>query len=200
MPHMRILLSIVITFSINVIFLMGQDSQMKSIFDGKSLAGWMEPEDNIYFSANDGILSIKNGPDLKGSILWTEKEYQDFIIQLDFKFITDTVDSGVFLRSDDQQIQIGISGSLKRDMTASPYIPGKKYPVEAQGVKELLNLDDWNTMKIKVVGSVYTVWLNGDEVMSYTSENTLEKGPIGLQLHANREMEIDYKDIKVEEI
>lgn len=200
MPRIQLLLIVISAIVLNVCSLSAQNAQMEPIFNGNSLNGWIEPDNNIYFSANDGILSVKNGPDLKGSILWTEKEYKDFIIQLDFKFLTDTVDSGVFLRSDDQQIQIGISGSLKKDMTASPYIPGKKYPVEAQGVKELLKLDDWNTMKIKVVESDYTVWLNGDEVMTYTSENTLEKGPIGLQLHGNRIMEIDYRNIMVEEI
>ena len=60
-----------------------------------------------------------------------------------------TIDSGIFIRTEKQQIQIGESGSLKRDLTGSPYIPGKGYPVEAENVKELLKMDDWNTMKVK---------------------------------------------------
>ena len=110
------------------------------------------------------------------------------------------VDSGFFLRSENDQIQIGISGSLKRDLTGSPYIPGKSYPVEAKGVKELLKLDDWNSMKIRVVGPTYTVWLNGQQVMTYTSENMPEKGPIGLQLHPNNEMTVAFRNLKVGEI
>lgn len=174
--------------------------KMKKIFNGKSLKGWVEPENNIWWSAGDGILSVKSGPDKKGSILWTEKEYEDFIVQADFKMGEGTVDSGIFLRSEEQQIQIGISGSLKRDMTGSPYIPGKAYPVEAKGVKELLKLDDWNTMKVQAKDNVYTVWLNGEEVMNYTSENVPEKGPIGLQLHPGNEMTIDFRNIMVAEL
>lgn len=177
-----------------------KEPKMKKIFNGKSLKGWIVPENNIWWSAEDGVLSVKSSPDKKGSILWTKKEYEDFIVQTDFKMGEGTVDSGIFLRSEDQQIQIGISGSLNRDMTASPYIPGKGYPVEADGVKDLLKMDDWNTMKVQVENKVYTVWLNGQQVMTYTSGNASEKGPIGLQLHPNTEMAIDFRNIKVAEL
>src|SRR5690606_35898076 len=134
-------------------------------------------------------------PKLTGSILWTTKEYDDFVVQLDFKFGKGTVDSGIFMRGDGEdapQIQIGISGSLKRDMTASPYVPKQGYPVEAEGIPELLKMDDWNTMKAQAVGNQYKVWLNGKEVMNYTLENAKLHGPIGLQLHPGKEMSIDF--------
>lgn len=181
-------------------FVQAEDPKMKKIFNGKNLNGWVAPENNIWWTAQDGVLTAKSGPDKKGSILWTEKEYENFIIQADFKMGEGTVDSGIFLRAEDQQIQIGISGSLKRDMTASPYIPGKGYPVEADGVKELLKLDDWNTMKVQAQDNVYTVWLNGQEVMNYTSDNATDRGPIGLQLHPNNEMTIDFRNIMVAEL
>ena len=82
-------------------------------------------------------------------------------------------------------------------MTASPYIPGKGYPVEAKGVKELLKTDDWNSMKIEATGKTYISWLNGKKVMTYTSESAIEKGPVGIQLHGNRDMAIDYRNIKI---
>ncbi len=109
------------------------------------------------------------------------------------------VDSGIFIRSENDQIQIGISGSLKRDLTGSPYLPKLRYPVEAK-VKDILKTKDWNTMKIKVVDKTYTVWLNGIEVMNYTSESIPANGPIGIQLHPGNEMSIDYKNIRLAEL
>lgn len=197
---MRTKLLGVFLLSIILAMVPAKEPKMKKIFNGKNLKGWVIPENNIWWSANDGILTAKSGPDKKGSILWTKKEYEDFIVQADFKMGEGTVDSGIFIRSEDQQIQIGESGSLKRDMTASPYIPGKGYPVEAEGIKELLKMDDWNTMKVKAEGNEYTVWLNGEEVMNYTSENVPEKGQIGLQLHPNREMDIEFRNIMVAEL
>ena len=129
--------------------------------------------------------------------MWTTTEFKDFVMTFEFKMGKGTVDSGIFMRNDHDQIQIGISGSLKRDMTASPYIPGKGYPVEAKGVKELLKTDDWNSMKIEATGKTYISWLNGKKVMTYTSESAIEKGPVGIQLHGNRDMAIDYRNIKM---
>ncbi|MBV6643707.1 MAG: DUF1080 domain-containing protein [Cyclobacteriaceae bacterium] len=177
-----------------------KDPKLKKIFNGKDLSGWVAPEGNIWWSANNGILTAKSSPDQKGSILWTEKSYKDFIIQADFKFGDGTVDSGIFLRTENEQIQIGESGSLKRDMTCSPYIPGKGYPVEASNIKELLKMDGWNTIKVKTVGSVYTIWLNGKEVLEYDSDTAIEEGSVGLQLHPGRDMTIDFKNILFAEL
>ncbi|MBP8941909.1 MAG: DUF1080 domain-containing protein [Saprospiraceae bacterium] len=174
--------------------------KLHKIFDGKTLSGWKVPENNTCYSASKGILYIQSNAEKKGSNLWTEKEYKNFIFQTDFKMGDGTVDSGVFLRSESDQIQIGISGSLKRDLTGSPYIPGLRYPVEATGVAQILKPKDWNTMKIRVVDKTYTVWLNGKMVMTYTSEKIPAMGPIGLQLHPGNEMSIQYRKIKLAEI
>ena len=173
--------------------------EFTSIFNGKDLSGWKAPKDNIWWLAEDGILQVRSGPKQKGSILWTEKEYANFVVELEFRFGEGTIDSGVHLRNQDQ-IQIGISGSLKRDMTASPYIPGKGYPVEAEGVKDLLKQDDWNHLRIEVRGMEYVTHLNGKKVMTYVTETGKKKGPIGLQLHAKRDMKIDFRNIGVTEL
>jgi hypothetical protein len=191
-------LILLVLFCVSLVY--GDEPELKSAFNGNDFEGWQEPKDNIWWSAKDGLLRVKSCPKKKGSTLWTDKEFTDFVVELDFKFGPGTVDSGVFIRDGREQIQIGISGSLKRDMTCSPYIAGKGYPVEAEGVKDLLKLDDWNTIRIKAIGKEYTAWLNGKQVMTYESASAVEKGRIGLQLHGNRDMQIDFRDIKIGEI
>ena len=176
-----------------------------SLFNGKDFTGWKVPKDNIWWSVVDGTIVAKSGPRKRGSNLWTERHYTDFDMSCEFRF-DGKGDSGVFLRDGGQQIQIGISGSLKRDMTASPYISGKGYPVEAEekegvkGVKNLLKVNEWNSLRIVAAGPVYDVWLNGVHVMTYTSENAKKKGPIGLQLHGNKVMSIDFRSLTVKEL
>ena len=172
------------------------DGELKSIFNGKDLTGWDVPDNNIWFTVKDGVLKLENGPQKKGQTLWTSDEYENFEMEFDFKMGKGTVDSGVYVRNSREQIQIGISGSLKRDMTGSPYISGKGYPVEAKGVKELLKRDDWNTMKICAEGKKYTVWLGGEKIMTYESDSAIKKGKIGIQLHGNRVMSIEYRNLK----
>lgn len=195
-----------ITLLFAMIFIVGnswaqsENVKLKKVFNGKNLKGWDIPENNIWWSVEDGLLKVKSGPEKTGSILWTSKVFKDFVVQADFLLGEGTVDSGIFLRDEKQQIQIGESGSLKRDMTCSPYIPGKGYPAEAEGIADLLKKDDWNTLKIKAVGKDYTIWLNGTQVLEFHSESAIEEGKIGIQLHPNRDMTIDYKNIKVAEI
>ena len=179
--------------------LFAQEPKLKKIFNGKNLNGWKLPPDLTCWKVSRGVLFVKNNAEKKGSNLWTEKNYQNFIISADFLMGDGTVDSGIFLRSENDQIQIGISGSLKRDLTASPYLPKLKYPVEAN-VKDILKPTDWNTMKIKMVDKTYTVWLNGKEVMTYTSKDIPASGPIGLQLHPGNEMSIKYRKIRLAEL
>ena len=71
--------------------------------------------------------------------------------------------------------------------------------MEAKGIAELLKEGEWNTMKITAVGPVYTVELNGKEVVTYTSETAKDKGPVGLQVHPGKEMKILFRDISLEE-
>ncbi len=194
----KILLVIFVFLGASTI-LFAQEPKLKKIFNGKNLNGWKLPPDLTCWTASRGVLFVKNNAEKKGSNLWTEKNYQNFIISADFLMGDGTVDSGIFLRSENDQIQIGISGSLKRDLTASPYLPKLKYPVEAN-VKDILKPTDWNTMKIKMVDKTYTVWLNGREVMTYTSKDIPASGPIGLQLHPGNEMSIKYRNIRLAEL
>ncbi|NNC86829.1 MAG: DUF1080 domain-containing protein [Akkermansiaceae bacterium] len=176
------------------------DGHDVELFNGKDLGGWKVPENNIWWSVEEGTIVAKSGPKKKGSILWTEESFKDFIVEAEFRF-DGTGDSGIFLRNSKEQIQIGISGSLKRDMTCSPYIAGKGYPVEAEeakgtkGVKGLLKIDAWNKLQVRVTGPKYEVKLNGKQVMTYVSETAPKEGPVGLQLHAGKDMKIEFRNV-----
>ena len=195
------LLAIVLALLVNGV---SRAQSLTAAFNGKNLQGWnVEPSEskNIWWTVEDGgVLKLENGPKKTGSTLWTDKEFGNFVMEFEFKMGKGTVDTGVYVRNSKEQIQIGISGSLKRDMTGSPYIAGKGHPVEAEGVKDLLKLDDWNEMTIVAKGKNYSVWLNGDKVMTYDSESAIEKGPLGIQLHGNREMSAHYRNIKIAEL
>ena len=135
--------------------------KLKPIFNGKDLSGWEVPDGNDeagWYKAVEGVLKIQSGSKKKGSILWSKKKYRNFVVEFEFRMGEGRVDSGMHVRTKDQ-IQIGISGSLNRDMTCSPYIPGKGYPVEAKNIKKLLRPKDWNTMRIQAIGKEYTCLL-----------------------------------------
>lgn len=170
----------------------------RMLVDG--FAGWEPLRHAESWSLEDGTLTLVSDPAREGSTLWTVADYGDFIVELEFHFDEGTIDSGVFLRREGDQIQVGTSNSLKRDLTGSPYIAGKGYPVEAERVAELLKLDGWNAMKIVAVGADYDVWVNGEHVMHYRSETAIERGPIGLQIHPGNAMRMRYRNVRLAEL
>lgn len=166
----------------------------------KDLTGFTFKEAK-HWAVEAGVLTISNDGGA-GDNLFTEKaDYTDFELSVEFKFESGTIDSGIFLRDNKEQIQIGESGSLKKDMTALPYIPSKKgYPVQVDTVVQVLKMDDWNTLKIRVTGNSYTTWVNGTEIMTYESDTIAESGPIGIQVHPKREMKMHYRNLSITEL
>ncbi len=97
-------------------------------------------------------------------------------------------------------MQIGVSRSLKKDMTTSFYTGSKeKYPESGQGkdVEKLIKPGDWNHFRIEVKGNHFTTYLNGKKSSDYVSDNYAEEGPIALQIHPGLMMRVDFRDIKV---
>ncbi|MCE9557300.1 MAG: DUF1080 domain-containing protein [Planctomycetes bacterium] len=165
-----------------------------SLFNGKNLSGFRVPQPNPWWTVKNGVLVGVNDTAKKGIMLWTDKLYQDVIVEVEFRF-TGEIDSGVMLRQPEIQAQIGVSRSLKKDMTGSIYAHGK-YPKTATGIDKLLKVGDWNTMRFQAKGSTYDVWLNGQHVLNYGDKAFPDPAPIGLQIHGGVEMKIEFRSIK----
>jgi hypothetical protein len=58
-----------------------------SLFNGKNFEGWVVPEgDNGHWKVIDGVIDYDARSEAKGEKhLWTEKEYGDFILKLDWR-------------------------------------------------------------------------------------------------------------------
>lgn len=164
------------------------------IFNGRDLSGWKAVEGG-FWKVIDGILVGENDAEKKGSMLYTERDYGDVILEGEVRW-SGEIDSGFMLRRPEIQLQIGVSRSLKRDMTCSFYVGG--YPEEAQAKRagELLRPGDWNRIRIHAEGDTFTVWLNGEEVSRYTTPKPSAPGPIGLQIHGGLEMKVEFRNLR----
>ncbi|MBC8876072.1 MAG: DUF1080 domain-containing protein [Planctomycetes bacterium] len=150
-----------------------------SLFDGKTLDGWHLVHD-AKFVAEDGVLK------LNGGLGWlrSDKEYSDFVLRLEFRFMKPKQDGGVFLRSNTE---------------GKPW-PSRKYEVQVEntvrmakifGAEHELNVEltqktlkpigEWNEYDIKLVGSRLEVRLNGELVSRSNSTGNLTRGCLGLQ-------------------
>jgi hypothetical protein len=168
---------------------------LPSIFNGQDLSGWQAPSEPSYWSVVGGAIVGQSDDRMKGSMLYTEQPYGDAIIEAEVRF-TGEIDSGIMLRKPEVQVQIGVSRSLKRDMTCSFYTG--KYPEEARAPKaaDLLKPGAWNRIRVEAKGDTFTVWLNGKQVSQFKDAKYAAPAPIGLQIHAGLVMKVEFRDIR----
>ena len=176
------------------------DVQLQPLFNGKDLTGFKAPSPNPWWKVVDGVLVGESSPDKKGNVLYTDKAYGDFALESDVRF-PDNIDSGFIYGKPELQVQIGVSRSLKVDMTGSIYYKGK-YPPEARakGVDKLLKVGDWNTIRMEKKGKTTKVWLNGQHVLTFDCPEEIKPAPIGLQIHPGVVMKVEFKNLKTAEL
>ena len=194
-----------ISFIILVFAFSGFKPANEKLFDGKTLDGWKaDPEETAsHWMVKKGKILYGENPDEKGSMLWTTENYKNYELELEYKTLTDDYDTGVFPRGNGTQVQIGISRSLQRDMTACIYAPKDEqgsYPGQTDKVKEYHKVGKWNHLKIIVEGKRIQTFLNGEPFVDYTSKTMNESGPIGLQLHGGVHMAVQFRKINIKEL
>lgn len=70
------------------------DAPWQTLFNGKDLAGWVRVHD-VTFEVVDSNLRLVKGM----GWLRTEKEYEDFILEFEWRALEDKYDSGMFIRA-----------------------------------------------------------------------------------------------------
>lgn len=197
-------LRLLAAFAALIVSVSAADVKMESAFNGKDLSGWQNAQNNEFWKAVDGVLVGENNAAKKGNMLYTEKSYQDAVIECEVRFSGD-IDSGIMMRKDEKgkkdiQMQIGTSRSLKKDMTCAFYVG--KYPESgwAPKVATLWKNNDWNKIRFQAKGDTYTVWLNGEQVSNYVDAGYPKAAPIGLQIHPGVVMKVEYRNISIGEI
>ncbi len=175
-----------------------------NLFDGKTLEGWeCDPADLAsHWKVENGEL-IGDNQDEKASMLWTTRTYKDYELELEYITLTKDYDTGVFPRGNGHQVQIGISRSLQRDMTACIYAPKDEkgaYPGQTDKVDEFHKVGEWNHLRIVMTGKRIQTFLNEEPFVDYEGIVINDEGPIGLQLHGGVHMAVKFKNIKIKEI
>ncbi len=182
------------------------EPKLEPLFNGKDLTGFKADASKDFWRAEGGVLIGENDAAKKGNYLWTEKEYKDFVIEFDVRWKGTPprgVDTGVEMRKPNIQLQLGVSGSLKVDMSGSFYVGKPGYP-EAGQAKEAKTLmkpeGEWNHFRIQAKGDTFTCWINGQKASEYTDAKFSGAAPLGFQIHPGVEMKCEYRNVKIAEL
>jgi hypothetical protein len=172
------------------------NAQKRPLFDGKTLKGWKAIVGAApYAIENSAIVGTmtKNSPN---SFLVTEKEYGNFVLELDIKLEGAETNSGIQTRSHfDPNANKGAGLVYGRQIEVDPtprawtggiYDEARRlwlYPLELNpGTKNLYKAEQFNHYKIECIGNETKTWVNGVPV-AYVIDTLDQTGFIGLQVH-----------------
>jgi Domain of Unknown Function (DUF1080) len=164
-----------------------------NLFNGKDLSGWKQVNGKAKYAVADGMIVGTCVKDSPNSFLATEKEYGDFILEVQIK-IDEGINSGIQFRSLQKQedgrvfgYQMEVDHRKERSWSGGIYDEARRgwlYPLDLNpAAKKAYKWGDWNTYRIECIGSVIRTWVN-DVPVAHLVDNATLKGLIGLQVHA----------------
>ncbi len=168
-----------------------------SLFDGKTLNGWKRVAGTAEYAVKDGAIIGTTVLNSGNTFLVTEKEYGDFILELDAMIESELSNSGIQTRSHFDPAgndgkgrvygrQCEIDPSARR-WSGGIYDEGRRdwlYPLDLNvKAKEAFKVGVYNHFKIECIGNEMKTWINGIPVADVI--DTVDySGFIGLQVHA----------------
>jgi hypothetical protein len=175
-------------------------SRQAVLFNGRDLSGWEVYGTELWY-VKDSLLYCESGPDKQYGYLATREYYDDFDLSLEFKQEANG-NSGVFIRSfieegvkiNGWQVEIAPKGQDTGGIYESY---GRGWLVQIPDEKEeILQVGQWNTLRVKVEGDNVTTWLNGEEMCKLTDEKIgAGQGRIALQIHDGGGVRVAWRNI-----
>jgi hypothetical protein len=165
-----------------------------SLFDGKTLDGW-HVMNKAKFEARDGVIQLRGG----SGWLRSDKEYEDFVLTLEVRWLKPRQDSGIFLRASkeggnwpDRRYEVQCENSPRVAM-----LFGAKYKLDKdKAAKALKGVNEWHVFEIKCAGSSCEVKLNG-ELVCTSDDLKRSKGYVGLQGEGGH---LDFRNVRIKVI
>ncbi len=176
----------------------------QSLFNGKNLDGWQNHGSEKWYVEN-GEMVCESGPNAEYGYLSTVEYYDDFELLVDFKQEANG-NSGIFFRSTVEGTKVSgwqVEVAPPKNHSGGIYESyGRGWLVKPDQEKDsALKMGDWNTMKIRAVGTKVTTWLNGVEMITISDEKIgAGKGSIALQIHDGGGIKVRWKNLKIKSL
>lgn len=179
----------------------------RDLFNGKDLSGWIQMFGGEW-TVEDGVLVGRNGtnwttnPEHSGSWLRTEREYGDFVLELEYAISTNG-NSGIHFRSAlaknpsftgyEMQIVDDYGREPRKSGTGALYdvvVPSRNLSKPA---------GQWNQVRITCRGNRIQVDLNGEGIVDFHNATRSARGFIGLQNHDTRSV-VKFRNLRITDL
>ncbi|WP_346859280.1 DUF1080 domain-containing protein [uncultured Draconibacterium sp.] len=190
---MKNLTTILLVFLSSFLFA-GESGEWVNLFNGKDLSGWEQLNGKATYEVKDGVIVGTTVANTPNSFLATEKEYGDFIFEVEL-LVDNAMNSGIQFRSLSKADYMNgrVHGyqcevdPADRAWSGGIYDEARRgwlYPLDMnpEGQKAFRR-GEWNHYHIEAIGNSIRTWVNGIPCADLIDEVTL-KGFIALQVHA----------------
>ena len=206
-----------LSFLLFIYTLIGQDKKNGwiNLFNGKTFNGWKKLSGSAEFSIQSGVITGTTVPNTPNTFLVTEKEYSDFVLELEVLIEDTTSNSGIQFRSHFDAAanngkgrvygyQYELDPSMRR-WTGGVYDEGRRdwlYPLTLNPVgQNAYRHGVFNRVRIECIGTTIKTWVN-DIPSAYVVDTFDRNGFIALQVHSIGKPEmagrkIHWKNIRV---
>jgi hypothetical protein len=177
-----------------------------SLFNGKNLKGWHQLNGKADYRVENGEIVGTTVANTENSFLATDKDYGDFILELDL-LVDNGMNSGIQFRSlstsdykngrvHGYQCEVDPSS---RAWSAGIYDESRRgwlYPGDLNPLaKSAFKNGKWNHYRIECIGNSIRTWLN-DVPVAYLIDDMTSSGFIALQVHSISKDEKPGKSIR----
>lgn len=184
------------------------------LFDGTTLDGWVQRGGEAKYTIEDGVIVGTTVPKEPNSFLCTEKDYGNFILEVEYK-VDPELNCGIQFRSlSNPEIKKGRVHGYQaeidpsdRGWSAGIYDEGRNgwlAPLTGNSeARYAFRQNDWNHYRIEAIGNRLVTFINGVRAADLVSDTTA-KGFIGLQVHGvgNRidPLQVRYRNIRIQDL
>ncbi|HLO56465.1 MAG TPA: DUF1080 domain-containing protein [Saprospiraceae bacterium] len=192
-----------------------QEKGWQNLFNGKDLSGWKRLGGSAEYTVEDGAIVGRTVANSRNTFLVTEKEYGDFILELDVFVEAAEGNSGIQTRSHFDPKAFKGEGKVygrqceidptSRKWTGGIYDEGRRewiYPLQLNpSAQQAYKKGAFNHYKIECIDHIMKTWVNGIP-SSFIIDSLDPKGFIGLQVHSVNTPElvgkkVIFKNIKI---
>jgi hypothetical protein len=187
--------------------------EKKTLFDGKTFAGWEGDTILTWHIENETITGGSLHQTVpQNDFLSTDRSYANFILKLKIKLTGNEgfINSGIQFRSkrssDPDHEMIGYQADWGEAYWASLYDESRRNKTLAAPdsiqVLEWIKKDDWNDYEIRAENRRIRLYINGHETVDYTEEDERipQRGLIAFQIHGGGKAQVSFKDITLKEL
>ncbi len=155
-----------------------------------------EPGANV----SDGILSLTASADDQGSLLISNKNYEN--LRLEFEFLADQPGPGVVFRFNDMISTVVQNAGY---MVSTDFNPDQQNPTGTiimfarATVLEDVKPDQWNQMVIEAIGTHLMVYLN-DQLVAEVNDKSFTSGKIALHVPLTTGQTVQFRNMRIRQL